>query len=36
VQPIPPKNVALNFSMGAALKKAIARPTDSAEPADYK
>jgi glutamate/aspartate transport system substrate-binding protein len=36
VQPIPPKNVALNFPMGAALKKAIARPTDSAEPADYK
>ena len=36
VQPIPPKNVALNFSMGAALKKAIAHPTDSAEPADYK
>ena len=36
VQPIPPKNVALNFPMGAALKNAIAHPTDSAEPADYK
>ena len=36
VQPIPPKNVALNFPMGPALKKAIASPTDSAEPGDYK
>ncbi|HEX4232758.1 MAG TPA: amino acid ABC transporter substrate-binding protein [Caldimonas sp.] len=36
VQPIPPKNIALNFPMGAALKKAIAHPTDSADPADYK
>lgn len=36
VQPIPPKNVALGFAMGSALKKAIASPTDSAEPGDYK
>ena len=36
VQPIPPKNVALGFPMGPALKKAIASPTDSAEPGDYK
>ncbi|HEY2187828.1 MAG TPA: amino acid ABC transporter substrate-binding protein [Caldimonas sp.] len=36
VQPIPPKNIALNFPMGAALKTAIAKPTDSADPADYK
>jgi len=36
VQPIPPRNVALGFPMGPALKKAIASPTDSAEPGDYK
>ena len=36
VQPIPPKNVALGFQMGSALEKAIASPTDSAEPGDYK
>jgi glutamate/aspartate transport system substrate-binding protein len=36
VRPIPPKNVALGFPMGPALKKAIANPTDSAEPGDYK
>ena len=36
VQPIPPKNVALGFPMGPSLKKAIASPTDSAEPGDYK
>ena len=36
VKPIPPKNIALNFAMGQALQKAIAKPTDSADPADYK
>ncbi len=36
VKPIPPKNIALNFPMGAALRHAIAKPTDSAEPGDYK
>jgi glutamate/aspartate transport system substrate-binding protein len=36
VRPIPPKNIALNFPMGAALQHAIAKPTDSAEPGDYK
>jgi glutamate/aspartate transport system substrate-binding protein len=36
LKPIPPKNITLNFPMGTALKKAIARPTDSAEPADYR
>lgn len=35
-QPIPPKNIALNFPMGAALKKAIATPTDSADPESYR
>jgi glutamate/aspartate transport system substrate-binding protein len=36
MKPIPPKNITLNFPMGAALKNAIAKPTDSADPADYK
>lgn len=36
IRPIPPRNAALNFPMGAALKQAIARPTDSADAADYK
>ncbi len=36
VQSIPPKNIALNFPMGTALKGAIAKPSDSANPADYK
>jgi glutamate/aspartate transport system substrate-binding protein len=36
VKPIPPKNIALDFPMGPALKNAIAKPTDSADPADYK
>ena len=35
-KPIPPRNVALNFPMGAALQKAIAQPTDSADPAAYR
>lgn len=36
IRPIPPRNAALNFPMGAALKQAIAKPTDSADAADYK
>jgi len=36
MKPIPPKNIALNFPMGAALKKAIATPTDSPDPAGYR
>ena len=36
MQPIPPKNISLDFPMGATLKKVIAKPTDSADPADYK
>jgi len=36
VQPIPPKAIALNFPLGPALTKAIAKPTDSPEPTDYK
>lgn len=35
-RPIPPRNAALNFPMGAALKQAIAKPTDSPDTADYK
>ena len=35
-QPIPPKNVVLNFPMGAILKHVIAQPTDSPDAADYK
>ena len=35
-KPIPPKNISLNFPMGAALKQAIANPTDSPNAADYK
>jgi len=34
--PIPPRGVVLNFSMGEQLKRAIARPTDSGDPQDYK
>jgi len=36
MKPIPPRGITLGFPMGAALKKAIARPTDSPDPADYK
>jgi glutamate/aspartate transport system substrate-binding protein len=36
VKPIPPKNISLNFPMGAALQKAIAQPTDSPDPAAYR
>jgi glutamate/aspartate transport system substrate-binding protein len=34
-RPIPPKGITLNFGMGPALQKAIASPTDSADPARY-
>ena len=36
VKPIPPRSLSLNFPMGAALRKAIAQPTDAADPAAYK
>src|SRR5499427_3896836 len=36
VKPIPPRNVVLNFPMGDQLKRAIAKPTDSGDPNDYK
>jgi glutamate/aspartate transport system substrate-binding protein len=36
VRPIPPKNVTLNFPMSEQLKRAIAAPTDSPNPTDYK
>ncbi|MCA0241498.1 MAG: amino acid ABC transporter substrate-binding protein [Proteobacteria bacterium] len=35
-RPIPPKNIVLNFPMGATLKQVIAKPTDSPDAADYK
>jgi glutamate/aspartate transport system substrate-binding protein len=34
--PIPPKNVNLNWPMSDQLKKVVAHPTDSPDPADYK
>jgi glutamate/aspartate transport system substrate-binding protein len=34
--PIPPKNVNLNWPMSEQLKKALANPTDSPDPNDYK
>ena len=34
--PIPPKNVNLNWPVSEQLKKAIANPTDSANPDDYR
>jgi len=34
--PIPPKNINLNWPMTPELKKVIANPTDSPNPADYK
>jgi glutamate/aspartate transport system substrate-binding protein len=36
MKPIPPKNITMNFPMGPVLKKVIARPTDSPDPADYR
>ena len=35
-KPIPPKNINLNLPMSAQLKKVIANPTSSGDPADYK
>jgi glutamate/aspartate transport system substrate-binding protein len=35
-KPIPPKNINLNVPMSAPLKKVIANPTDSGDPAAYK
>ena len=34
-KPVPPKNVNLNLPMSAALKKLVAKPTDSGDPKDY-
>jgi len=36
LHPIPPHNVVLNFPMGDQLKRALAKPTDSGDPQDYK
>src|SRR5215475_10177054 len=36
MQPIPPRNVVLNFPMGDQLKRVIAKPSDSGDPKDYK
>jgi len=36
MQPLPPRKVVLNFPMGDQLKRAIAKPTDSGDPQDYK
>ncbi len=36
MSPIPPKNVNLNLPMSPALKKVLANPTDSGDPATYK
>jgi len=36
MQPIPPRNVVLNFPMGDQLKRVTAKPTDSGDPKDYK
>ena len=35
LSPIPPKTVTLNIPMSDALKKVIAKPTDSGHPNDY-
>ena len=35
-KPIPPKSITLNFPLSPALKKAIATPTDSPDPAAYQ
>ena len=36
MKPIAPKNITMNFPMGPVLKKVIATPTDSPDPADYR
>jgi glutamate/aspartate transport system substrate-binding protein len=35
-KPVPPKNINLNVPMSAQLKKVVANPTDSGDPAAYK
>jgi glutamate/aspartate transport system substrate-binding protein len=35
LKPIPPNNITLKFPMGSVLKNAIAKPTDSPDPASY-
>jgi glutamate/aspartate transport system substrate-binding protein len=34
--PVPPKGINMNMAMSTALKRAIAKPTDSGEPKDYE
>ena len=36
MKPIPPKNITLNFPVGAQLQRVFAKPTDSPNPGDYK
>ncbi len=36
VRPIPPHNVVLNFPMSDQLSRALAKPTDSGDPEDYR
>ncbi|HEY9067621.1 MAG TPA: amino acid ABC transporter substrate-binding protein [Burkholderiaceae bacterium] len=36
MKPIPPKNITLNFPLGAQLQRAFAKPTDTPNPGDYK
>jgi glutamate/aspartate transport system substrate-binding protein len=36
MRPIPPHNIVLNFPMSDQLKRALAKPTDSGDPQDYK
>jgi len=36
MKPIPPKNITLNFPVGAQLQTVFAKPTDSPNPGDYK
>ena len=36
MKPIPPKGITLNFPLGAQLQRTLAKPSDSANPADYK
>ena len=35
MSPIPPKGINLNLPMSASLKKTVANPTDSGDPAKY-
>ena len=36
MKPIPPKNITLNFPVGAQLQRVFAKPTDSPNPGDYR